>query len=230
MKLSPRLQAIADYVQKGATVADIGTDHGYIPVYLVDNNVSNKIIATDINIGPLENAKSYIEKKSYEEIIETRLGNGLEPLSPNEVDTVIIAGMGGLLITEILESSQVVTQKINRFILQPMVGSEELRRYLYRSKYKIIDEKLAKEGHKIYEIIVAAHGEDNIDNEIYYEIGKKLVENKDKHLKELLEVKIRKTEKILIALKDKETVNGKLKYKQIERKYNEYKEVLDTIC
>ncbi|TAH63081.1 MAG: SAM-dependent methyltransferase [Gottschalkiaceae bacterium] len=230
MKLSPRLQAIADYVQKGATVADIGTDHGYIPVYLVDNNVSNKIIATDINIGPLENAKSYIEKKSYEEIIETRLGNGLEPLLPNEVDTVIIAGMGGLLITEILENSQVVTQNINRFILQPMVGSEELRKHLYRNKYKIIDEKLAKEGHKIYEIIVATHGEDNIDNEIYYEIGKKLVENKDKHLKELLEVKIRKTEKILIALKDKETVNGKLKYKQIERKYNEYKEVLDTIC
>lgn len=230
MKLSPRLQAIADYVPEGSRVADIGTDHGYIPVYLVDRNISNTIIATDVNVGPLENAKSYIEKKGYQKIIETRLGNGLGPLLSNEVETVIIAGMGGLLIAEILNSSQGITDTIENFILQPMVASEELRRYLNTNKYKIIDEKLVKEGTKIYEVMLVNHGKDNIDKDIYYEIGKKLIENKDRHLKELLEIKMKKTEKILLSLKSKKSINSKLRYEQLRNKYNEYKEVLNTIC
>lgn len=230
MKLSPRLQAIADYIPKGTVVADIGTDHGYIPVYLVSKGISSRIIATDINVGPLENASLYINKKSYGEIIETRLGDGLKCLFPNEVDTVIIAGMGGHLIAEILEDSKDITQTIKNFILQPMVASEELRRYLYNNQFMIQDEKLAKEERKIYEIMLVTHGEDKVDKDIYYEIGKNLVRNRDMHLKELLENKIRKTEKILLALKDKETVDGKLRYNYIKTKNYAYKEVLKKLC
>ncbi len=230
MKLSPRLQAIADYVHKGAVVADIGTDHGYIPVYLVSKEISSKIIATDINVGPLENANSYINKKSFGGIIETRLGNGLECLLPNEVDTVIIAGMGGLLIAEILESSKDIAGTINNFILQPMTASEDLRRYLINNKYKIQDEKLAKEGSKIYEIMLVSHGEDKIEKNIYYEVGKKLVENKDKHLQEFVKNKIIKTEKILNTLEDKESEEGKLRYEYLKTKNEEYKEVLNNLC
>ncbi len=230
MKLSPRLQTIADYVHKGAIVADIGTDHGYIPVYLVSKEISSKIIATDINVGPLENANSYINKKSYGGIIETRLGNGLECLLPNEVDTVIIAGMGGLLIAEILESSKNIAGTIKNFILQPMVASEDLRRYLMNNKYKIQDERLAKEGSKIYEIMLVNHGEDKIEKDIYYEIGKKLVENKDKHLQEFMKNKIMKTEKILNTLKDKESEEGKLRYEYLKTRNEEYKEVLNSLC
>lgn len=230
MKLSPRLQAIADYVHNGAVVADIGTDHGYIPVYLVSKGISSRVIATDINVGPLEKANSYINKESYVETIETRLGDGLKCLLPNEVDTVIIAGMGGILISEILESSKDITQTIKNFILQPMVASEDLRRYLFNNKYRILDEKLAKEGNKIYEVMLVTHGEDKIYKDIYYEIGKKLVEKKDKYLEEFLENKIRKTEKILNALSNNKTMEGKLKYELLKNKNEEYKEVLNDIC
>lgn len=230
MKLSQRLQAIADYVPKGAIVADIGTDHGYIPVYLAREEISCKIIATDINEGPLQNAKSYIDKESYGEIIETRLGNGLKCMLPNEVDTVIIAGMGGILIAEILENSKDITQTIKNFILQPMVASEDLRRYLINNNYRILNEKLAKEGNKIYEVMLATHGMDKIENDIYYEIGKKLVENKDEHLKEFLKNKIRKTENILRKLKNNETIEGKQRYESLKNKNEEYKEVLNDIC
>lgn len=230
MKLSPRLQAIVDYVPIGAVVADIGTDHGYIPVYLVDKKISSKVIATDINEGPLRNAGNYISKESFEDIIETRLGNGLKCLLPSEVDTVIIAGMGGLLISEILENSKEITQTINSFILQPMVASEELRRFLYENSYRILDEKLAKEGDKLYEIMLVTHGEDTIDKDIYFEIGKKIVDNRDKYLKEFLENKIRKTEKILNSLRSNKTSAGKLKYELLVKKNEKYKEVLNDIC
>lgn len=230
MKLSPRLQAIADYVPKGSVVADIGTDHGYIPVFLIRNRVASKIIATDINVGPLKNAISYIDKNNYGDFIDTRLGNGLKCLSPNEVDTIIIAGMGGLLIIDILEDSKDITETADYFILQPMVASEELRKYLYSNKYTIIDEKLAKEGSKFYEIMLVTHGEENIEKDIYYEIGKKLVENKDKHLKEFIENKITKTERVLINLRDSETEEGKLKYEYLTSKLSDYKEVLNELC
>ncbi len=230
MKLSPRLQAIADYVPKGSVVADIGTDHGYIPVFLIRNRIASKIIATDINVGPLKNAISYIDKNNYGDFIDTRLGNGLKCLSPNEVDTIIIAGMGGLLIIDILEDSKDITETADYFILQPMVASEELRKYLYSNKYTIIDEKLAKEGSKFYEIMLVTHGEENIEKDIYYEIGKKLVENKDKHLKEFIENKIAKTERVLINLRDSETEEGKLKYEYLTSKLSDYKEVLNELC
>ncbi len=230
MRLSPRLQAIAEYVSRGAVVADIGTDHGYIPVYLVSKEISNKIIATDINIGPLKNAGSYIDKKNYGEFIETRLGDGLQCLSPYEVDTIIIAGMGGLLIAEILQNSITVTETVRCFILQPMVASEELRRFLNSNKYKIVDEKLAKEGNKLYEIMLVTHGEEKVDKDVYYEIGKKLVENKDKHIKEFIDNKIKKTEKVLFNLRDNETVEGKQRYEYLRNKLNDYKEVLKELC
>lgn len=230
MKLSPRLQVIADFVPEGAVVADIGTDHGYIPVYLASNKIASRIIATDINIGPLENAKSYIDKKNYREVIETRLGNGLKCLLPNEVNTIIIAGMGGLLIIEILENSKDITETAKYFILQPMVASEELRKYLYNNKYTIVDERIAKEGSKLYEIMLVTHGNEKINKDIYYEIGKKLVENKDKHLREFIENKIKKTEKVLTNLRDTETVEGKLRYEYLKSKLSDYKEVLNELC
>lgn len=230
MKLSPRLQAIADFVPEGAVVADIGTDHGYIPVYLVSNKISSKIIATDINIGPLRNASSYINKKKFGENIETRLGNGLNCLLPNEVDTIVIAGMGGLLIAEILEDSTEIAETAKYFILQPMVASEELRRFLYNSKYRIVEEKLAKEGNKLYEIMLVTHGEDKVEKDIFFEIGKKLVENKDKYLEEFLNNKIKKTSKVLSTLKDSETLEGKLRYEYLKNKYYDYKEVLRELC
>jgi len=230
MRLTPRLQTIANFVKKDNIVADIGTDHGYIPVYLVEKNISNRVIATDINKGPLNNAKSYIDKKGYSDNIETRLGDGLCPIKVNEVDTAIIAGMGGLLIIEILEKSNDVANSIENFILQPMVASYELRKYLYNNGYSIFDEKLAKEGDKFYEIIYAKHDNDYVKKDVYYEIGKKLIENKDEYLIEFVQRKILKIEEILANLKDKESINGRKRYNELELKHSQLLEVYNLIC
>lgn len=229
MKLTPRLQVIADYVEKDAIVADIGTDHAYIPVHLLENDISKKVIAADINKGPLNNAKKYIESRKLEDKIETRLGNGIEVLKPYEVNTVIIAGMGGLLINGILENSKAVVKTIDTFILQPMVASDELRKYLYTHGYKITHEKLAKEGNKLYEIIYAEHGNEDIENEIYYEIGKKLFENKDEFLEEFLDKKTKKLEKAIDNIAKSSTQEGKERSQQLKEKYVKLREMKERL-
>ncbi|KGG79488.1 SAM-dependent methyltransferase [Caloranaerobacter azorensis H53214] len=229
MKLSPRLKAIVDYVENNSFVADIGTDHAYIPVYLVENNISKKVIASDVNKGPLENAKKYVDLKRLSHRINLRLGDGIKILKPNEVDTVIIAGMGGLLIKKILEEGNEIAETIDNFILQPMIASDELRKYLIRHNYKIIDEKLVKEGDKIYEIMLVRHGKDNISDEIYFEIGEKLVENKDPLLKELIQKKLREIENILQKIRINESIKAQEKLNIIKIKYDKLKGVLKSI-
>ncbi|RKD34718.1 tRNA (adenine(22)-N(1))-methyltransferase [Thermohalobacter berrensis] len=226
MKLSPRLKAITKFIKYNSIVADIGTDHGYIPVYLIENNISKKVIASDVNEGPLNNAKAFITKKGFEEKIETRLGNGLKVLQPDEVDTVIIAGMGGTLIKNILDKSKRITETINNFIFQPMVDSYNLRKYLYENNYKIIDEKLVKEGERIYEIIYVEHGKDYLENEIYLLVGKKLIENKDPYAKEFIQNKIQKYEGIMKKVEKSKTVESKKKYEKLKRERDSLMEVI----
>ncbi|EOD01490.1 Putative tRNA-m1A22 methylase [Caldisalinibacter kiritimatiensis] len=229
MNLTPRLKAIASYVKEGSTVADIGTDHGYVPVFLIENKIASSAIAADVNEGPLNNAEAYIEEKELSDKIETRLGDGLKALKPNEVDTVIIAGMGGTLIANILKESKEVADKIDRFILQPMVASDELRKYLYNNNYKIVDEKLIREGKRIYEIICAEHGAEEVEDEIYYDIGEKLIEKNDELLKDFIEMKMNKLSNIIKNLENASSTQGKKKYEKLNRKYNQYKELIDSI-
>lgn len=228
MKLSPRLLAIQYFVKKNSIVADIGTDHGYIPVHLIENNISKKVIATDISNGSLDKAIEYVKELGYEKDIDTRLGNGLEVLKPYEVDTLILAGMGGLLISDIIEKDIEIAKSINNFIFQPMVAAEELRKYLYNNNLKIVDEKIIKEEDRYYEIIYVKWGKDYIEDEIYYEISKKLLDRKDPLLKEFLEFKIEKTEKILEELEKKDTEKVAERRRGLYLKIDKYKEVLKT--
>ncbi len=230
MKLSPRLQTIADFVDKDLVVGDIGTDHAYIPVYLVENNITNKIIASDVNKGPLTSARNYISSRKLNDNINTRLGNGLEILKPSEVDVVIIAGMGGLLINNILKSSETIANTITGFILQPMVASSETRKFLYQNNYKITNEKLAKEGDRFYEIIYAEHGYEELKDDIYFEIGLKLIENKDPLVIDFIDKKLRKIEKITENITKNNSVKGKEKYDRLVTKYKKLKEVRDLVC
>ena len=112
MELSRRLYAVASLVTEGASVADIGTDHGYIPIYLMQNEIVSKAIAMDINGGPLERARMHIVGHGLKGKIETRLSNGLEALAPGEVYTMIAAGMGGCLIIRILEECMEVVKSL----------------------------------------------------------------------------------------------------------------------
>ncbi|MBS4536919.1 tRNA (adenine(22)-N(1))-methyltransferase TrmK [Clostridium sp. D2Q-11] len=225
MKLTPRLLEIANKVEKDSVVADIGTDHGYIPVYLIEEGISRKVIACDINEGPLESAINYVTKKKYQDYIDTRLGDGLKPVKPNEVDTVIIAGMGGILIADILDADKKIADTIENFILQPMVASSELRKYLYNNGYKIVSEKLSREDNRFYEIIVATHGRENIEDEIYYEVGAKLIENKDPLLKDYLLKKIDKTQKIMKNIEEHGETEDNDKYNKLKERLSKLEEV-----
>ena len=227
MKLSPRLTTILNFVPHNSIVGDIGTDHGYIPVYLIYNRISKKVIATDISEDSLDKAKDYSKKCGLEKDIETRVGDGLEILKPFEVDTLIIAGMGGLLINEILDKGKKITDSVINFIFQPMGASDELRKYLINNNFKIIDEKLAREGDKYYEIIFAQRGKSYISKDIYYEIGEKLFINKDPLLKEFIIKKIEEDEKIIGYLNLGSSEKSREREKFLQNKIEDYKEVIN---
>ena len=158
MELSIRLKTVAEAVTKGNRVADVGTDHGYVPIYLVKNNLSPAGIAMDVNKGPLEKAQEHIREEKLGGKIATRLGNGLAPLEPGETDTVIIAGMGGDLICKILKAKPEFLIEGKEFILQPQSEWFKIRRLLKEYRYQIEKEWFLKEDGKYYVIIKAEPG------------------------------------------------------------------------
>lgn len=229
MKLTPRLQTIAELVPNGGIIADIGTDHAYLPVYLIENKIVQEAIAADINVGPLRNAEKTINSYKYNKYIETRLGSGLTPIKPNEVDTVVIAGMGGLLIRDILQESIEVVRTVKTLILQPMVAQDEVRKWLCGNGLKIDNERLAKEGNKLYEILVVTKGEMEIENDIYYEVGYKLIENKDPYIKDFIEAKLRKYTEILKTVENENTAKAKEKFLECKERIEKLKKVRECL-
>lgn len=151
-----RLKTLAKMVDHNSRVADIGTDHAYLPIELVKNGRVKFAIASDIGQGPLLNAKKDIEEAGLQDSIETRLGNGLETITKkDEIDTVIVAGMGGKLMTEILNSAWLKGFHFPTLILEPNVGESGVRSWLMIHGYKIIQEKILAEAGHIYELIKA---------------------------------------------------------------------------
>lgn len=205
MKLTNRLLKIASLVTKGKKIADIGTDHGYIPVHLLNEGNIDFAILADVNKGPLENARKEVRHNNLIDKVDLRLGSGIEVLKKGEVDEVIIAGMGGILISELLEANIEVAQSTEKFILQPMQAQKELRKYLLNNGYEILDEVLVREDFRIYEIIVAKYtGKNtNVEDDIFYEVGNKLIENKDELLNEFIDKRIHTYTSILNKLEGK---------------------------
>ncbi len=229
MKLKPRLLAIAQLVKKNSIVADIGTDHGYVPAYLIQHQIAQKVIAADINRGPLNSAESTINAYRLEKYIETRLGSGLEVLLPGEVDTVIIAGMGGFLIRDLLIARPDIVQTVTTFILQPMVAQDELRKWLINNNFQIIEERLVKEDHRIYEIMVVQKGHQEIPDDLYYDIGVKLIENRDPLLQEFLLKHIQKNKVIIEGLKSQSSEEDRTKRLSCIEKLEKLEEVLQWL-
>ncbi len=202
MELSERLKSAADLV-KYRSVADIGTDHGYIPCYLAYRNNIDKAIACDINKGPLSKAFENINRYGFGSIIETRLGSGLEPLKKGEAETVIIAGMGGLLICDILKKGADKLGYVKQLVLQPQRDIYSVRKLIHQLGFRIEDEKMLCEGGKYYNIISAEKGNEFYTDELYYYFGKKLIESKSEVLKEYVTVRINKYRDILEKAKEK---------------------------
>lgn len=159
IKLGPRLHTIASFIPAGAFLGDIGTDHAYLPVYLLQTGVIAKAVGVDIHKGPYESALETVSTYGLKEKIEIRLGNGLAPLNKGEVDTLSIAGMGGTTILEILASNPQVIQEVNNLILQPQGAESQVRRQLLAHDWKLIDECLVEEDHRVYTIICLSRSE-----------------------------------------------------------------------
>ena len=133
VKLSNRLLSVASFVTEGNVLADVGTDHGYIPIYLMQEGRIERAIAMDINAGPLERAKEHITQYGLETYIETRLSDGVAALTPGEADSILIAGMGGGLVLHILEEGETVCRQAKELILQPQSEIERVRVWLYNA-------------------------------------------------------------------------------------------------
>ena len=174
--MTPRLLAISESVPQGVAIADVGTDHGYIPIYLCLKNKITKALAMDLRPGPLKRAEENIARYGLENQIKTRLSNGLLELHSGEADVAVIAGMGGLLIAEILEAARL---PLDCYVLQPMTATAELRQYLAENGYQICHEVLAQEEEKIYTVMTVKRGQMKVEDPVYFQVGKCLMECRD---------------------------------------------------
>ncbi len=200
--LAPRLKKIADSINGFYSIADIGSDHAYLPIYLIKAKKIKNAIATDVNAGPVKIAQKRIADKKLESFIEVRKGNGLEAIASNEADVIVIAGMGGILISEIIENRLEVAKAAKLMVLQPMRDSDRVRRSLYNNGFMILDEELVKDDGKIYEIIWAVHSKENnrIECDDNLILGKAVIAKKHPLLKELIDKRVRELEKIMDSI------------------------------
>ena len=200
MKLDSRLMAIANLVRKDRVFADIGTDHAYLPVYLVENGITSKAIAADLRVGPLENAKDAVVSYGFTEQIQLRLSDGLDNFKENEVEEIAVAGMGGLLISQFIERTGWLKNENIHLILQSMTHVEELRKTLFDNGFIIDKEVVAEDGDKLYIILSAYYYADATAYTDFDLIVGKLPHNDDELSKKYLAKIYDKHNKKLIAL------------------------------
>lgn len=202
MKLDSRLMAIANLVRENKIFADIGTDHAYLPVYLVEKGITKKAVAADLRVGPLENAKDAVVSYGFTEQIELRLSDGLDNFKENEVEEIAVAGMGGLLISQFIERTQWLKNEDIHLILQPMTHIEELRKTLFDNGFVIEEEVVAEDGDKLYIIMsVYFYNGPTAYTDLDLIVGK-LPYNNDNLSKKYLAKIYNKYNKKLIALKN----------------------------
>lgn len=227
MNLSERLIHIINMIPKCNCLADIGTDHGFIPIYSIQNNIASHAIATDINNGPIRVANKNINKYDLSDKIETRVGPGLSTLKSKEADIIVVAGMGGVLISEIIEAHIEIAKNSRWLILQPVQYPEVLRKYLLNAGFNIVDEDIVKDENKYYYIIKAEHKQSQkYTKEVYYYTGTRLIEKGSPLIQEYINYKIHSITNILNNLSPTEQ---HLRYEELNSLKKEFEEVLKTL-
>ena len=237
MELSRRLQAVADLVTAHYKLADIGTDHAYIPIYLTQQKKIDQAVALDVNEGPLERATEHIYENHLEHQIETRLSNGFQALKPGEVQSAVIAGMGGGLVIRILIEGEAVVRQLKECILQPQSEIEKVRAFLLENGYEFLEEDMVCEDGKYYPMmkikppvtetehlatgIKTEEWKKSDWNPVQLKYGKLLLEKKHPVLKEYLEREIRIYQSILDGLKAKDSERIRQRREELEQELGE---------
>lgn len=201
-----------DFVSPCNVAADIGCDHGHVTRALIEEGRAAKVIACDISIPSLEKAKKMAEQNGLDVVVETRWGDGLEPLGTDEAQVIVIAGMGGILVRDILRKSIEKAKNADLLVLCAHRNVTELRRWLCENGFAIVDEALAQEGNRFYQIVCARCGFQVIEDDFYLEVGRKLIENNDPLLTAFLEMEIAGREGIVAK-----AVRGKDSGEQVEK-------------
>ena len=225
-KLKERLRAVFDLVPP-SSVADIGTDHGYLARELFLGRKSNFVIATDKNAGPCEAARRTLQDAGIGDQVEVRCGDGLTPLAVGEVETVVIAGMGGALIREILAASPKIAVSLTALVLQPQNGGELLRRYLYEIGWHIDDEALAAEGGLLYEIILARPGAETMPSSLLLTLGPVLCKKKPPLFRERANELLQKCKRIQVGMARSNRENTGDEYERIILRIKELEALVD---
>lgn len=190
--MSKRLETIMSMVKPGTGIADVGTDHAFLPIMLVKNGYKGRIIASDINEGPLKKARRDIEAAGCSDRIKLILCNGLDGYDPDEIDTIVIAGMGGDTITGILDRAEWTARPGMELILQPATKPEILRYWLVNNEYCISQERYVSENGTIYQVIYAEPGaaEKYCDAELFVGSFKQI--RKLEHFEEVMQLHIKR--------------------------------------
>lgn len=187
MQLSTRLLAVADMASGAVGLADIGTDHAYVPIYLAERGGLDHAVAMDVNRGPLMRAREHIRQHHLEDRIATRLSDGARELRPGEADTAVIAGMGGALTVRILAQGRENLRGVGALVLQPQSEVESVRRFLHREGYRIERENMVKDDGKYYPLMRAVPGAQEPWEDFEYRYGRHLIRQKNPVLREFLE-------------------------------------------
>lgn len=221
MRLSYRLETVASFVDKGSIAADVGTDHGYIPICLVERGICPAAIGMDVREGPLLRAREHIREHGLESVIQTRLGDGLARLELGEADTVVIAGMGGELIIRILEGGKRLWDSVESWILSPQSELEKVRLFLWENGFETFREAMVEEDGKYYTVMkcrrAAADGSPAAaPTPAQLKYGRILLEKGDPVLKAYLEKEIGQLEAIGERLRNSGTDKAKRRLAELK--------------
>ena len=218
LRIGERLQTVASMVPPCHTVADIGTDHGYVPACLVRSGQCRRVIASDIAEGPCQAATETRNKYKLHNKMEIRMAPGLQGLRAGEAETVVIAGMGGATIVGILEESPEITASVTTFVLQPMNAASLLRRWLVQHGCRIVEEELCKENKHIYSIIKAVHGEEKQELSLLEEeFGPIILEKKPVLWQEYIEGKAEHYRRLLGQMAASPAAVNTAKYNELKK-------------
>ena len=230
MQLSQRLSSVASMVTAGNCLADVGTDHGYVPIYLYERKLIPHAIAMDVNKGPLERAKLHIAEYGFGNAIKTRLSDGLAALKPGEADSIVVAGMGGPLIIRILSAYPEVTASAKELILQPQSEVSEVRKWLCEQNYEMVEEHMVYEDGKYYPMFKAVKNEAWQGLEpLECKFGRFEVLQEPEVLKAYLRKEISGKKAILQKLEGESGTKSKNRAEEMKQLIGEFEEMLSRI-